>query len=135
MSHYGCHSCKQALVCICDKEPVGPMWTLLQGLDMVRGLQPGLVKVNWNVALGGGVLYKGESLKDLDLVFFPYDTSKARIYRLQDRLEDQGWTRTNTVNQMWAHWRETGVTDRKHIEVYRTPSGKRIDAIILGGLE
>lgn len=107
------------------------MWKIAEALQLVNDLQRDVNKVHWNVVLGGSVLYKGKSDKDLDLVFFPFDTSLAKVSRLQDKLEEQGWTRTHNVEQMWAHWRHKGSNDRKHVEIYRTEDGKRIDVFIL----
>jgi hypothetical protein len=48
-------------------------WTLDDALVLVRGIQPQLHARRWHVALGGGVLNKGTSEKDLDLYFLPFD--------------------------------------------------------------
>ena len=48
-----------------------PYWTLKDALDLIRGLQPESRKFGYHLCLGGGVLNKGESKKDLDLYFLP----------------------------------------------------------------
>jgi hypothetical protein len=47
------------------------MWTLEDGLRVVRALQPLTREYNYHLTLGGGVLNKGQSQKDLDLFFLP----------------------------------------------------------------
>lgn len=48
-----------------------PMWTLSKAQLLVVALQPKLHDMGWHVALGGGVLTKGESRHDLDLYVLP----------------------------------------------------------------
>ncbi len=53
------------------------LWTLEQGLSLVRDLQPLCHALSFHVALGGGVINKGESRKDLDLYFLPFDNEES----------------------------------------------------------
>lgn len=46
-------------------------WNLEDGLKLVRSLQPETRKYGYHLTLGGGVLNKGESTKDVDLFFLP----------------------------------------------------------------
>lgn len=46
-------------------------WTLDGALELVRIIQPQVRKFNYHLCLGGGVLNKGASDKDLDLYFLP----------------------------------------------------------------
>lgn len=48
-----------------------PMWTLDTGLRVVRALQQPIRQFGYHLAIGGGVVNKGESQKDLDLYFLP----------------------------------------------------------------
>lgn len=48
-------------------------WTIEEGLTLIRGLQPQAKAYGYHIALGGGVLNKGTSEKDLDLYFLPLD--------------------------------------------------------------
>jgi hypothetical protein len=55
------------------------MWQLDNALNIVRILQPASRKFGYHLTLGGGVLNKGQSDKDLDLYFLPmggFDDSK-----------------------------------------------------------
>jgi len=52
------------------------VWKLDEALKIIRNLQPETRKFGYHLCLGGGVLNKGESNKDLDLVFVPLDNGK-----------------------------------------------------------
>ena len=52
------------------------MWTIAQGLIVVRALQDHIRQFGYHLALGGGVINKGQSDKDLDLYFLPMGTSE-----------------------------------------------------------
>ncbi len=47
------------------------MWTLEEGLEIVRRLQPLTRDFNYHLVIGGGVVNTGISRKDLDLFFLP----------------------------------------------------------------
>ena len=51
------------------------MWTLDEGLKLVRLLQPEAKGFGYHLTLGGGVLNNGQSDKDLDLYFHPMANS------------------------------------------------------------
>lgn len=51
-------------------------WNLEEGLSLVRAIQPGAKGYGFHVALAGGVLNKGTSDKDIDLVFLPFNNKK-----------------------------------------------------------
>ena len=51
-------------------------WNLEDGLKLVRALQPETRRFGYHLALGGGVLNRGESKKDIDLYFLPLENSK-----------------------------------------------------------
>jgi hypothetical protein len=48
------------------------MWRIDDALMLVRKIQPKIRPFSYHVALGGGVLNKGESDEDLDLYFIPF---------------------------------------------------------------
>ena len=54
-------------------------WELDEVLKLVRELQPKCHALQYHVALGGGVLNKGYSDKDLDLFFFPFNNDVVAI--------------------------------------------------------
>jgi hypothetical protein len=56
---------------------VAAPWTLVDALALVRDIQPRLHAKKWHVALGGGVLNRGESSKDIDLYFLPFSDTET----------------------------------------------------------
>lgn len=50
-------------------------WTLDDALKLIRALQPESRRFGYHLCLGGGVLNKGESEKDLDLYFIQLNRS------------------------------------------------------------
>ena len=54
------------------------MWTLDEGISLVRGLQDGTRKFGYHLCIGGGVVNKGRSNKDVDLFFLPLDNDKDK---------------------------------------------------------
>jgi hypothetical protein len=47
-------------------------WSLDEALELIRAIQPECHELSYHVALGGGVLNRGYSAKDLDLYFLPF---------------------------------------------------------------
>lgn len=59
--------------------PQNVKWTLTEALALVRDLQPISREYGYHLTLGGGVLNKGYSVKDLDLWWLPLnDASMTR---------------------------------------------------------
>lgn len=97
---------------------------------IVRELEPALKRRGWHVALTGGVLQTGASTKDLDLVLYPRDSTCVSLKRLESALQRAGWHRTHTAERMRLGWRIRGSRDEKHVEVWRTGDGRRVDVIV-----
>ena len=55
------------------------MWELEPALRIVRAIQPHTREFGYHLALGGGVLNKGQSEKDLDLYFLPMGTPDKKV--------------------------------------------------------
>lgn len=53
------------------------MWTLEQGVDVARSIEPLAIASGFHVAIGGSVLHRGESQKDLDIFVYPHKTSQV----------------------------------------------------------
>jgi hypothetical protein len=64
------------------------VWTLEEGLAVVRTLQPVARSYGYHVALGGGVLNRGYSKKDLDIYFLPLESGPSHAERLAVWLQD-----------------------------------------------
>ena len=49
-------------------------WTRAQAIKLINKIEAGSKKYNITTALGGSVLLKGKSDKDLDIILYPYKT-------------------------------------------------------------
>ena len=115
-------------------KPFRSDWTLEDGLDMARQLRRVAAGYGWHVAIGGGVVHRGWSNKDLDLVMFPHDSTRETfntrmIGDIGSILSKSGWELYRTVGEMHSYWETKGSKDRKWVEVWKTPDGKRVDLI------
>lgn len=67
---------------------VASHWVLDDALELIRSLQGPAKDLGYHITLGGGVLNKGLSLKDLDLFFLPYEGRKQEGVKLVKWLGD-----------------------------------------------
>ncbi len=106
-------------------------WTIDGARLLITELEPFLIEAGWYIGLTGSVLLKGESFKDLDLIFFPYDKSKnpdketARAV-----LRARGLFQLASVENVHERWRKGGSSDTKHVEVWGC-AGRRVDLFFL----
>jgi hypothetical protein len=56
-----------------------PMWYLEEAIGLVRELQTKALQKGYHLALGGGVLNRGWSRKDLDIVALKMDNQPAAL--------------------------------------------------------
>lgn len=68
------------------------MWTLEQAVNVVQAIEPSVRKLGYHTCLGGGVLHKGSSDKDIDLFFL--------------KLHTDGGTTRDIVMLLQAQWGE-----------------------------
>lgn len=110
-------------------------WTLESGLEVARELEALLAPIGMHVAIGGGVMLRGEYGKDLDLILFPHCSTGVRqdalVTSAHDLLDDRGWVQFRTTEQMHRHWRAVGSQDVKQVEVWLDSQGRRVDLIFL----
>lgn len=106
-------------------------WTLEEGLIVVRELEGKLAGLGWHFALAGGVLMRGESDHDLDVLVYPrcsaipIDTGKLRAC-----LRALGWTLRGRAEYVIEEWEKKGSIDRKHVDIWATADRKRVDVIV-----
>jgi hypothetical protein len=55
-----------------------PLWTLDEGLALLRELEPHLFTLGFNIALGGGLATRGSSNHDVDFFITPANVPKVR---------------------------------------------------------
>lgn len=108
-----------------------PMWTHEEALVLIRKLEPLLAHAGFHVGLGGSVLHRGESWKDLDIIVFPHDASLA--LEPYEALVEAGLTRKRTADEVRRLWQKGGEnTDTKSVEVWWCDATKRrIDVLLL----
>lgn len=109
-------------------------WTLDEGVDFVRSLELRLAPT-WHVALGGSVLMRGESRKDIDLIIYPHNASDESGWEvLEACLRAAGLSLFVSEYEVRAAWRDAGSTDTKHVSVWLTSlheEGRRVDVFRL----
>lgn len=106
----------------------GVMWTREEALRVVTWLEPKLAENGFHVALAGGVLTKGTSKKDLDLIVYPHEKGGP----LQP-----AWEHAWSYLQKWLHAESLGEchgVSQNHddkIVCWLQARGKRIDFFFL----
>ena len=114
------------------------MWTLDQALQVVRQLQPRCHAIKYHVALGGGVLNRGESHNDLDLFFLPFgDTDEPPDHAAVRELTQE----LGTEYPLGGGPKRAGAPEYPNQErtfksryTYWTYDNKRIDVFIAHGV-
>lgn len=107
------------------------MWDLDTALEFTRSLESKLAP-DWHCALGGGVLHRGESSHDLDVVVFPHDSNRLNWADLYLALHaTERWERVVDDLAMKEHRQFMGSWDQKHVEAWFTTDGRRVDLLVL----
>jgi hypothetical protein len=113
----------------------GHVLTLEDAVQIAREVQEAVQSCGFHVALGGGCLHRGRSTKDVDLVLFPHKKPvrmlRSKLQRIAKYLELYGWRKAKSAMQMRKKWSESGSPDDKHVDVWETPDGVRVDIIIM----
>lgn len=114
-------------------------WTIEEGILIARSLEPVAIKFGYHVALGGGVLVKGFSLKDLDIFFYVHTTILKKSYDnkppssvIDHLLSDSQWSYLEPEK----HKKDTGSGapdfDQRYKEIKRMVfNNRRVDLIFL----
>lgn len=103
-------------------------WSEKDAAHLVREMKKALAP-DWCVGLTGSLLTESEGT-DLDLIVYPWDSSRTDQRPVYDLLVDFGMQRTRTVQQMQEYWRTKGSNDMKHVEVYLWEN-RRVDVFLL----
>lgn len=104
------------------------MWKLDTAVSCCRALETALAP-NYHVALGGGVLLRGKSTHDLDVLVYPHHSSHFDIAEIRQLLKAAGCTVLATRRSIQRIWRAKGSTDQKWVEAWWF-DGKRVDIIM-----
>ncbi len=101
------------------------MWTLEQGLELIRSIEPKLREIDWYSGLTGGVLYKGESSKDLDIIVSPLSYSKKTMQDVRQVLLTNGLKMKVEMGLVMEYH-----GNKNRVEVY-TYVDKRVDVFFM----
>lgn len=107
------------------------LWTLDQAISLVRQMEAAFVPVGWHCALAGGVLHRGSSEHDLDVIAYPHCKPDADLTTLTTALVSIKMRPWCSREEMIAYWRSKGGRDTKHVEVWVAPGGGRVDLLVL----
>lgn len=111
-------------------------WSLDEIGPLIVGLRAELVPLGWDVGLTGGVLYKGASNKDLDIILYPRKKDKTWWARQQLCIEGarRGLRRSGWVfsrQMLYGYSAQDEHNDHKYVEEWRTPDNRRVDVFFL----
>lgn len=59
------------------KKSNNPPWTLEEAIPVLRAIEEAIIPLGYHCAIGGSVLHKGRSEKDLDVFVYPHDADKT----------------------------------------------------------
>lgn len=108
----------------------GPVRYYHPSLLSIITLRSTFHRAGWHVALGGGVLLRGWSNHDLDLIVYPHSSERANLLKLRKTLQAAGMVRRASAAAVQEEWRKLGSRDCKHVEVWRTADARRVDIIV-----
>lgn len=102
------------------------MWTLADGLGICRCLEEDLKEHNMHCGLAGGILMKGYSDKDLDIIVYPHDAAQNRVTEegvrevLDQYVDEDSWEGIEV-----GHYDTAGEEDQMEADrpVYESPVG------------
>jgi hypothetical protein len=111
------------------------MWTLQEGVEIVRSIQPALHDVLWHCSLGGGVLNNGFSMKDLDLFMAPFESEEDAASSAEVLALLAAWGPWEFIAGEYVAGPEAAILTCYEQKVkFHLPSGQRIDVFMAGRL-
>lgn len=110
------------------KQAARPMWELEKAVEVVRWLEARLSAHGYHCALTGGVIFKGSSEKDLDIIIYPHTKGeKGGVSREEVWLLLQDWLHATDSNTCQG---TSQFRDDKDVRWIQS-KGKRIDFFFL----
>ncbi len=100
-------------------------WEFEEAVDFCRSLTEFLNPLGFGVALAGGVLIKGNSKKDLDVVIYPFKKISSNFNTMLESLPKFGLTFVRLPNNNLGY-----TDDGKNVQVWDY-QGKRVDLFFL----
>jgi hypothetical protein len=102
-----------------------PLWTLEQACLFCARLHEHLILFGYDIGLAGGVLLRGKSEKDIDIIIYPLKKISSNFNAMRASLPDFGLKFVRLPNENLGY-----PDDGKHVEVWEF-EGKRIDLFFL----
>lgn len=105
-------------------------WTLEEGLTLVRLIEPIAVLHGYHTALAGGVLHRGTSDKDVDIVFYERtkDKKSSKPWLVFEALKKNGFGPTFHKCSHGASAADIGMYKQVFVGTF---FGKRVDLFFL----
>lgn len=102
------------------------MWTLEEGVKFIRWIEPKLAEKGFHCALTGGVIFKGKSVKDLDVIVYPHTAEGMPDFdSVWPLITD--WCKSETQNSCQG---TSQIRDEKDVR-WLQARGKRVDFFFL----
>ena len=102
-----------------------PLWTLKEACTFCSQLHDFLAPLGYDVGLAGGILFRGESDKDIDVIIYPLKRVSADFASMHQALPEFGLRFVRLPNKNLGY-----TDDGKLVEVWEF-SGKRVDLFFL----
>jgi len=120
--------CLDCLVQFDEKIAHEVVWKIDEAIELIRKLEIEIKPIKYTSSLGGGVLFKGESYKDLDIFIAPYNKTDKDYDALIKILENMGFIRKKTKEEVHKGFEYCGDggKEHKHVEIWEY-NGKRVD--------
>lgn len=107
------------------------LWTMRSALELIRDVDSRLRQVGYFAALTGGVLIRGWSRHDLDVIVTPLKKSRQPRRMMRQALTDAGLRLVISRPEVVRSWRERGIRDTKWVEIWYTSDHRRVDIMLL----
>lgn len=108
------------------------MWTLSDGVEVAKFIEKILLAhdLKAHCCLGGSVLHKGWSSKDLDIMIYPHDTGNYDRDKIFDCLVANGFSKDEEWSQAYRGMNSGGEDTEFRVEVFYHQK-KRVDIFFL----
>ena len=107
------------------------LWTLDEATKLIAQIEKEVSALGFHCGLTGSILLKGESNHDLDIIIYPHDTSSSVLNEATSALANI-LIKKVTRGRVAAYWERRQISnDTKHVEIWETKDGKRVDVFFL----
>lgn len=119
------------------------MWTLEEAVTISRRIEDILIPLGYHCSLGGSVLHKGTSSKDVDIFVYPHDSQNLRneddlMFEIFSKLRgnyygdcDDQYQKRDSKTVKYMHFDYFEPINSKEDELWMDTSNRRIDIFFL----